>query len=107
MSAALLAILMWAAPVDGKEAEAPADQALARAWRKIDAHPADQGVRELFGFALEATALRWHPERVEAALAQAAELQDRDPASKTRGNFRWYRNQPKPRDLTAVEFCMQ
>jgi hypothetical protein len=80
---------------------------LARAWRKIDAHPANQAVRELFGFALEATAARWHPEYVESALAQAAELQDRDPASKTRGNFRWYRNQPKPVDLNAVEFCLQ
>jgi len=85
----------------------PVDKELAKIWRKIDAHPADQGVRELFEFALEAAAMGWHPERVESALAQAAELQDRDPASKTRGNFRWYRNQPLPRDLNAVEFCMQ
>ena len=107
MSAAVLAVLMWTVPADGKGAEIATDQALTRAWHKIDAHPVDQGVRELFGFALEATAVRWHPERVEAALMQAAELQDRDPASKTRGNFRWYRNQPQPRDLNAVEFCMQ
>lgn len=85
----------------------PAEKELERVWRKIDAHPADQGARELFGFALEAAAAGGHPERVESALVQAAELQDRDPASKTRGNFRWYRNQPKPRDLNAVEFCMQ
>lgn len=86
---------------------APAEQELAKVWRKIEAHPADQGVRELFGFALEAAAVGWHPEQVESALTQAAGLQDRDPASRTRGNFRWYRSQPRPRDLNAVEFCMQ
>ena len=36
----------------------PVEQELARVWRKIDAHPVDQGVRELFSFALEATSAR-------------------------------------------------
>jgi len=102
-----LYLVLLAGLVVAENPGSPADQELAKSWRKIEAHPADQGVRELFGFALEAAALGWHPERVESALAQAAELQDRDPASKTRGNFRWYRNQPLPRDLNAVEFCMQ
>jgi hypothetical protein len=102
----LIALLGAGAPGAEKGID-PVDQELGRAWRKIDAHPADQGVRELFGFALEAAAAGWHPERVDSALTQAAELQDRDPASKTRGNFRWYRNQPKPVDLNAVEFCVQ
>jgi hypothetical protein len=102
-----LFLILVAGLTAAESAGSPTDKELAKAWRKIDAHPADQGVRELFGFALEAAAAGWHPEQVESALAQAAELQDRDPASKTRGNFRWYRNQPVPRDLNAVEFCMQ
>lgn len=88
-------------------APTPVEAALQKAWTRIDARPANQGVRDLFSFALEATAAGWHAERVEVALQLGAELQDRDPASKTRGNFRWYRNQPKPVDLNAVQFCMQ
>jgi len=101
-------VFLLAASVRGGHAAAPeVDVALQKAWAKIDARPANQGVRELFGFALEATAAGWHPERGEVALQLGAELQDRDPASKTRGNFRWYRNQPKPVDLNAVQFCLQ
>ena len=94
----------------GRGLEPPADlveRELAGLWRKIDARSENQEVRELFGFALEAAAVGWHPERVESALAQAAELQDGDRESNTFGNFRWYRNQPKPMDLNAVEFCLQ
>ena len=86
---------------------AGAEQALARAWRNIEPRPPNLGVRELFSFALEATAVGANADRVEGALALAAEMQDRDPASKTQGNFRWYLRQPKPVDLNAVEFCMQ
>jgi hypothetical protein len=70
--------------------------------------PARQvGIRGLFRFAVEATGLNWHPERVEAALKRARSMQDLDPASKTRGNFKWSSGQSGVVDLNAVEFSAQ
>lgn len=80
---------------------------LERNWQAIEQKRPTLGSRELFGFALEAAANRWHPERVAQAFALAEEMQDRDEASKTCGNFRWYWRAEKPEDLNAVEFCMQ
>jgi hypothetical protein len=65
------------------------------------------GIRGLFRFAVEATGLAWHPERVEAALSRARTLQDLDPASPTFGNFRWNSAQIGVKDLNAVEFASQ
>jgi hypothetical protein len=101
------AMLVFVGVAHGVSPAPEVDAALQKAWRRIDARPPNQGVRDLFSFALEATAIGWQPERVETALRLGAELQDRDAASKTRGNFRWYRNQPKPVDLNAVQFCLQ
>ncbi len=70
--------------------------------------PRDQtGVRELFGFALEAVAANYRPEMVERALDVAEQMQDRDPASPTYGNFRWYWFNEKPVDRNAVQFSME
>lgn len=65
------------------------------------------GIRGLFRFAVEATGLNWHPERVEVALVRARSMQDLDPASKTRGNFKWSSGQGGVVDLNAVEFSAQ
>jgi hypothetical protein len=67
-------------------------------------------LRGIFRFALEAAGLPpagWHPERVEAALELTRTMQDSDPASPTRGNFRWGSNQDKIHDLNAAEFAAQ
>jgi len=70
--------------------------------------PRDQtGVRELFGFALEAAAANYRPEMVERAFDLAEQMQDRDPTSPTYGNFRWYWFNEKPVDRNAVEFSME
>ena len=104
------AVAKDAAP-SGKKAPAkasdPATAALEKRWRDLREPKARFGTRELFEFTLEAAALNWHPERVEHALALAEQKQDRDPQSKTFGNFAWYWEDPKPVDLNAAEFAMQ
>lgn len=94
----------WSAPDISK---APAE--LEAQWQQLtNIKPGKWlGIRGIFRFAYEASALGWHPERVEHALAYARTLQDLDPGSKTYGNFSWYTNQPKPVDLNAVEFVSQ
>ncbi|MFN3423047.1 MAG: hypothetical protein ACK40X_15135, partial [Armatimonadota bacterium] len=64
-------------------------------------------MRELFTFALESAEADWEMGRIEEALALAEQMQDRDPESRTFGNFRWYWESQRPEDLNAVEFCMQ
>ena len=76
-------------------------------WTVVSDPSRTMGVRGLFRFAVEATGLGWHPERVEVALARARAMQDLDPASKTRGNFKWNSGQNGVVDLNAVEFASQ
>ncbi|MCX7010372.1 MAG: hypothetical protein NTY53_24555 [Kiritimatiellaeota bacterium] len=94
----------------GAAAKEPADPRAAdleKRWRALREPKARSSTRELFEFTLEATAQNWHPERVEHALELAEQKQDRDPKSKTYGNFAWYWEDPKPIDLNAAEFAMQ
>ena len=65
------------------------------------------GVRELFEFALDAVDANWRPDLVAKAFEIAEEMQDRDPESRTYGNFRWYMFNPRPVDRNAVEFSME
>ena len=98
------------APAGKKPAAKPADPAAAaldKRWRTLREPAPRFSTRELFEFTLEATAQNWHPERVERALELAEQKQDRDPHSKTFGNFAWYWEDPKPIDLNAAEFAMQ
>lgn len=80
---------------------------LERQWLAIKEPQHRFGTREFFSFALEATAANWRPECVEVALSHAATKQDRDPKSKTFGNFAWYWEDKLPDDRNCVEFCMQ
>ncbi|HUT33790.1 MAG TPA: hypothetical protein VNE39_09935 [Planctomycetota bacterium] len=80
---------------------------LERRWAQVEKTPPNMGVRELFGFALDAAAIGWHPERIAKALGLAEQMQDRDEKSRTFGNFRWYWRAERPEDLNAVEFSMQ
>ena len=103
-----LGLLVWGATA--KEAAPPADARAAeleKRWRNLREPKARSSTRELFEFTLEATAQDWHPECVERALELAEQKQDRDPKSKTYGNFAWYWEDPKPVDLNAAEFAMQ
>jgi hypothetical protein len=80
---------------------------LERQWAGIEKPQPRFSTRDFFFFAFEATAANWHPERVEAALRLAATKQDRNPNSKTYGNFAWYWEDKSPDDRNCVEFCMQ
>lgn len=82
-------------------------QELEQQWAIVANPGAVIGIRGVLRFALEATGLGWHPERVEAALARARAIQDLDPASPTLGNFKWRSDQARVLDLNAVEFAAQ
>ena len=99
-----LLCLVAAAPAANPPAEG---RLLERRWATIQKCGPGLGVRDLFGFSLESAAADWHPERIEHALELATKMQDRDPASKTYGNFKWSWGDPAPNDRNAVEFAMQ
>ncbi len=73
-------------------------------WNSSKQHLQTPGLAE---FVLEAAAAEWHPELTEKALEWLELLQDRNPESRTFGNFRWYWENERPIDLNAVEFCLQ
>ncbi len=87
--------------------EAKTARWLDRQWERIEQLRPRMGVRELFGFALEATSVKWQPERVARVLELAEQMQDRDETSRTYGNFKWYWEAERPVDRNAVEFSMQ
>ncbi len=80
---------------------------LDRRWENFQKKPPNMGVRDLFSFALESAEAEYCLERIAGALGIAEEMQDRDPASRTYGNFRWYWKSERPEDLNAVQFTMQ
>jgi hypothetical protein len=62
------------------------------------------------GFILEAAGnpeYEKHGAQIDKAFQLLERMQDRDPASKTCGNFCWYWHEEKPGDLNAVEFVIQ
>ncbi len=78
-----------------------------RAWARFQKHEPNLGVRDLYSFILNAAEQRWRPDVLPQVIDLAESMQDRDPKSRTLGNYRWYWHQPKPSDLNAVEFSMQ
>lgn len=54
--------------------------------------------------ALDAVAVGGNVERSVAILAALAAQQDRDPASKTYGNIRWYQGEPRVVDRNGIQF---
>ena len=76
-------------------------------WREIghqDPGPTNS-CRELFTAALALCEARRHPERLDRLFELGERMQDRDPASPTFGNFRWYWRDAGVTDANAVEFC--
>ena len=76
-------------------------------WRRIgDQEPEPAlGCRSLVSSALTLCEARRHPERLARLFRLAAAMQDRDPASRSFGNFRWYWRDAGVTDANAVEFC--
>jgi len=74
------------------------------------ASPAKAGrisARDLFVQALTLCEANQEVGRIDNMFAIAESLQDRDKASPTYGNFRWYSDGKAVTDRNAVEFCMQ
>ena len=96
-------------PLAASAAVAPLSP-LDKAWSKIETPEPNLGSRAIMEFILEAAGSpenQKHGTRIEAAFRCLERMQDRDPASKTYGNFCWYWHEQKPGDLNAVEFVTQ
>jgi len=81
-----------------------------RAFDKFDNPQPDLGSRAIIDTVLEAAGNPGYQNRsarIEKALGMLALMQDNNPESKTRGNFRWYWHEEKPGDRNAVEFVTQ
>lgn len=80
-----------------------------RNWKKlaVDPVPDNTSSRDLFSYALALCESGQQLDRLERLFTIAAQMQDRDPASRSYGNFRWNWGQPKVMDYNAVDFCMQ
>ena len=76
-------------------------------WKKVQGPDANLSSRELFAYALALAETGTHAERLEPLFDLAARMQDRDPASRGYGNFRWSWSNETVMDFNAVEFCMQ
>lgn len=78
-----------------------------RTWRNVNRTPPHVSSRELFGVALAWCEAKTHLDRLEKLFDVAAQMQDRDPQSRTYGNFRWVWHHEGVWDMNAVEFCIQ
>lgn len=63
--------------------------------------------RDLYSAALNYCEARVHPERLQTLFEVGAKMQDRDPDSRTYGNFWWNWSDGFVGDHNAVDFCMQ
>jgi len=76
-------------------------------WRNVNRTPPSISSRELFSAALAWCEANTHWDRLETLFDLAAQMQDRDPQSRTYGNFRWSWHHEGVWDGNAVDFCMQ
>lgn len=76
-------------------------------WRSCAQPPDSLSSRTLFAYALALCEVKQHPERLDRLFALAAEMQDRNPASRGYGNFHWYRRDTAVLDYNAADFCMR
>ena len=81
-----------------------------KAWAKLENPAPSLGSRDIMGMIVEAVGRPGYEaqsQQIEHAFAILERMQDRDPKSKTFGNFCWYWREHKPGDLNAVEFVTQ
>jgi len=63
--------------------------------------------RDLFAYALVLCEARLHPERLDRLFELAEKMQDRNPKSRSFGNFWWSWQDGKVMDNNTVDFCMR
>ena len=113
MKNTLLAILLvpfaaGAATLDRQAAmRQRAESSLANTVEKARRHDRALGAAELFQAAFHFCETGRHLDQLDLLFDVAAEMQDRDPSSRTFGNFRWSWRDGFVMDLNAVDFCMQ
>lgn len=78
-----------------------------KVWRAANRTPPTVGSRDLFGYALVLCEAKTNLNRLDKLFELAAQMQDRDPQSRTYGNFRWNWSHEGVLDGNAVDFCMQ
>lgn len=76
-------------------------------WAKLSRPDAAYGCRELFTAMLAYAEARTNLTRVAELLTRAEQMQNRAPAHRAYGNFRWYSRDTEVMDFNAVDFCMQ
>jgi hypothetical protein len=75
---------------------APSLSRFERRWPQLLAERPDYGVTEIFSNALMLCEAGVHRERLARLFELGAQIQDRNPASPTYGNFRWPRPTTRP-----------
>ncbi|MHB8899119.1 MAG: hypothetical protein ACYC6Y_10270, partial [Thermoguttaceae bacterium] len=80
-----------------------------RLWQPVAVHDPEGSLscRSLFSSAMALCEARRDADRLSRRYELAARFQDRDAASPTWGNLRWYWRDAQVTDQNAVEFCMQ
>lgn len=111
---AVLALLVVVGVLPGQSTGAAPEQQLTAplreaeaTWRKVRQPGESLTSRELFSAALAWCEAGRYPERLERVLRTAAAMQDREPASKGYGNFKWSWTDAGVSDFNAGDFCMQ
>ncbi len=79
-----------------------AAEAAERTWRAANAQPPTVSSRDLFSAALAWCEAGTHSDRLEKLFDLAAQMQDRNPQSRTYGNFRWSWHHEGVWDANAV-----
>jgi len=110
----LLTLLLTQAAFAQSPAPVPRERVLADLVRRADSTygklakaNAAYGCRELFTSMLAYAEARTNLTRVAELLTVAERMQNRDPARRAYGNFRWYARDTDVMDDNAVDFCMQ
>ena len=104
---ALSACALFAAAPAGVDFAGRAEKALRGTVRKAETHDRQMGVIELFFAAYCLCESGRHLDKLDVLFDVAAEMQDRDPKSRSYGNFRWYWRDGYVMDHNAADFCMQ
>ena len=100
--------LVGAATLDRKTAmEQRAHASFTCTVERAKHHDRALGAAELFQAAFNFCETGRHLDQLDLLFDVAAEMQDRDPSSRTFGNFRWSWRDGFVMDLNAVDFCMQ